>query len=219
MFLFYTLMCRNYQEYKWKPCWSQIGTFQKSMPKLFSKMVSLWVEDGVKRNTFQLQSCREFHGKCSGHKVHLIPSMDGRDKPAPLRPKMGRWESKRLYKGRNPSSWETPPPTNLQPWERRFRLPHGSHLYGGGLPWSQEGRGLRGGAPRWCRRWGSPPRRRRRRRRPRPSLLISTIFTAISITNSSYYTVVHPPTHLCTILCKHGVWCYNIYPIIYVMFA
>jgi hypothetical protein len=40
MFLFYTLICRNYQEYKWKPCWSQIGTFQKSVPELFSKMVS-----------------------------------------------------------------------------------------------------------------------------------------------------------------------------------
>jgi hypothetical protein len=56
-------------------------------------------------------------------------------------------------------------------------------------------------------------------RRPRPSLLISAIFTAISITNSSYYAVIHPPTHLCTILCKHGVSCYNIYPMIYVMFA
>jgi hypothetical protein len=40
-----------------------------------------------------------------------------------LRPKMGRRESERLYKGRNPSSWETPPPTNLQPREPRFRLP------------------------------------------------------------------------------------------------
>jgi hypothetical protein len=48
IFLFYTLMCRNYQEYKWKPCWSQIGTFQKSVLELFSKMVTLQVEDGVK---------------------------------------------------------------------------------------------------------------------------------------------------------------------------
>jgi hypothetical protein len=134
MFLFYTLMCRNYQEYKWKPCWSQIGTFQKSVPKLFLKMVTLQVEDGIKRKTLQLQSCREFHGECSGHKIHLIPSPDGRAKPALLRPKMGRWESKRLYKGRNPSSWGTPPPTNLQPPEPRFCLPHGSHLHGGGLP-------------------------------------------------------------------------------------
>jgi hypothetical protein len=30
--------------------------------------------------------------------------------------------------------------------------------------------------------------------------------------------VVHPPTHLCTILCKYGIWCYNIYPMIYVIF-
>jgi hypothetical protein len=62
MFLFYTLMCSNYQEYKWKPCWSQIGTFLKSVPELFSKMVTLRVEDGVKRKTLQLQSCREFQG-------------------------------------------------------------------------------------------------------------------------------------------------------------
>jgi hypothetical protein len=202
-------MCRNYQEYKWKPCWSQIGTFQKSAPELFSKMVTLQVEDGVKRKTLQLQSCRKFHGERSGHKIHLIPSPDGRDKPSLLQPKMGRRESERLYKGRNPSSWGTPPPTNLQPPEPRFCLPHGSHLHGGGLPWSHEGRVLSDGAPPWCRRWGSPPRRRRRRR-PRTSLLISAIFTAISITNSSYYAVVHPPTHLCTVLCKYGVWCYNI---------
>jgi hypothetical protein len=164
MFLFYTLMCRNYQEYKWKPCWSQIGTFQKSIPKLFSKMVTLQVEDGIKRKTPLLQSCREFHGIRSRHKIHLIPNPDGRDKPAPMRPKMGRRESERLYKRRNPSLWETSPPTNLQPPEPCFSLPHGSHLHGGGLPWSHEGRGLRGGAPPWCRRRGrSLPRPRPRR--------------------------------------------------------
>jgi hypothetical protein len=134
MFLFYTLMCRNYQKYKWKPCCSQIGTFQKSVPELFLKMVMLRIEDGVKRKTIQLQSCREFYGERSGHKTHLISSPDGRDKPAPLRPKMGRQKSERLYKGRNPSSWETPPPMNLQPPEPHFCLSHGSHLHGGGLP-------------------------------------------------------------------------------------
>jgi hypothetical protein len=105
MFLFYTLMCKNYQEYKWKPCWSQIGTFQKSVPELFLKMVTLRVEDSVKWKTLQLQSCREFHGKRSGHKIHLIPSPDGRVRPDLVWPKMGRWESERLYKGRNPNSW------------------------------------------------------------------------------------------------------------------
>jgi hypothetical protein len=124
MFLFYTLMYRNYQEYKWKPCWSKIGTFQKSMPELFSKMVTLRVEYCIKQKILQLQSCREFHVERSGNNIHLIPSPDGQDKPAPLRPKMGRRESKRLYKGGNPSSWETPPPTNLQPPEPGFRLPH-----------------------------------------------------------------------------------------------
>jgi hypothetical protein len=191
--------------------------FQKSVPELFSKMVTLQVEYSIKQKALHLQSCREFYGKRSGHKIQLIPSPNGQVSPDLVRPKMGRWESERLYKGRNPSSWGTPPPTNLQPPEPRFCFLHRSHLHGGGLPWSHEGRGLRGGAPPWCRRRGSPPRRRRRR--PRPSLLISAIFTTISITNSSYYAVAHPPTHHCTVLCKHGVWCYNIYPMIYVMFA
>jgi hypothetical protein len=175
-------MCRNYQEYKWKPCWSQIGTFLKSVPELFSKMVTLRVEENIKRKTLQLQSCREFYGKRSGHKIRLILSPDGRVRPNLVRPKMEGWKSEKLYKGRKPNSWETPPPMNLQPPEPCFRLPHGSHLHWGGLPWSHEGRGPRGGAPPWCRRRGSLPRRRRLR----PSLLISAIFTAISITNSSW---------------------------------
>jgi hypothetical protein len=134
MFLFYTLTCRNYQEYKLKPCWSQIGTFQKSVPELFLKIVTLRVERSVKRKTLQLQSCREFHGKRSGHKIHLIPSSDGRVRPNLVHPKIGRQESERLYKGRNPSSWGTLPSTNLQPPEPHFRFAHGSHLHGGGLP-------------------------------------------------------------------------------------
>jgi hypothetical protein len=136
MYLFYTLMCRNYQEYKWKPCWSQIETFQKSVPELFFKMVTLRVEYCVKRKTLKVQSCREFHCKRSGHKIRLIPSPDGQVRPDLVRHKMRRRESERLYKERNPSSWGTPPPTNLHPPEPRFRLSHGSHLHGGGLlPW------------------------------------------------------------------------------------
>jgi hypothetical protein len=154
MFLFYTLMCRNYQEYKWKPCWSQIGTFQKSVPELFSKMVTLQVEDSVKRKTLQLQSCREFYDKRSGHKINLIPSPDGRVRHNLVRPKMGRRESERLYKGRNPSSWRTPPPTNLQPPEPRFRLPHGSHLHGEG---SHEAMKEGGSAAARAPRCSSPP--------------------------------------------------------------
>jgi hypothetical protein len=129
MFLFYTLMCRNYQEYKWKPCWSQIGTFLKSVPECFSKMVMLRVEDGIKRKTLQLQSYREFHSKRSGHKIRLIPSPDDRVRPDLVWPKIERRKSEKLYKGRKPNSWETSPPTNLQPPELRFRLPHGSHLH------------------------------------------------------------------------------------------
>jgi hypothetical protein len=209
MFLFYTLMCSNYQEYKWKPYWSQIGTFQKSVSELFSKMVMLWVEYSVKQKIRQLQSCREFHGKRSGYKIYLIPSLESRVRPNLVWPKMGRRESERLYKGRNPSSWGTPPPTNLQPPEPCFRLLHGSHLHGGGLPRSHEGWGLRGGAPPWCRRQGrSSPHRRRHRHAPLAALF--NVFTAISITNSSLYKVIHPPTHLYTVLCKHGVRCYKL---------
>jgi hypothetical protein len=134
MFSFYTLMCRNYHEYKWKPCWSQIGTFLKSVPEFFSKMVTLRVKDSVKRKTSQLQSCRKFYGKRSGHKIRLIPRLDGRVRPELVWPKMGRRKSEKLYKGRKPNSWGTPPPTNLQPPEPHFRLPHGSHLHGGGIP-------------------------------------------------------------------------------------
>jgi hypothetical protein len=128
-------------------------------------MVTLRVEDSVKQKILQLQSCREFHGKRSEYKIHLILSPDGWVRPDLVQPKMGRRESERLYKWRNSSSWGTPPPTNLQPLEPRFRLPHGYHLHGGGLPLSHEGRGLRGGAPPWCRQRGSPPCHRRRHHR------------------------------------------------------
>jgi hypothetical protein len=209
-------MCRNYEEYKWKPCWSQIGTFQKFVPELFSKIVTLQVEDGAKRKTLQLQSCRKFHGERSEHKIHLIPSPNGRDKPAPLRSKMGRRKSKRLYKGRNPSSVGdtsthkfvatratfSPPPWIPSPWGRAPMKPWSKGAKGRRFPMIPAA-GKESPAPS-----PAPPPL------PAPSLLLSTIITAIFIT----YTVVHPPTHLCTILYKHDVWCYNIYPMIYVMF-
>jgi hypothetical protein len=69
MFFFYTLMCRIYQEYKRKPCWSQIGTFQKSVSEFVSKMVTLRVEDGIKRKTPQLKSCWKF---CEEHSKYKI---------------------------------------------------------------------------------------------------------------------------------------------------
>jgi hypothetical protein len=109
-------------------------------------MVTLRVEDSIKRKTLQLQSCREFHGKRSGCKIDLIPSPNGRVRPDLVRPKMGRWESERLYKGRSPSSSGTPPPTNLQTPEPHFRLPHGSHLRGGRAPikpWRKGAKGRR----------------------------------------------------------------------------
>jgi hypothetical protein len=86
-------------------------------------MITLRVEDSVKRKTLHLQSCREFHGKRYEYKIHLIPSPDGWVRPNLAWPKMGRRKSERLYKGRNPSSWGTPPPMNLQPPEPCFCLP------------------------------------------------------------------------------------------------
>jgi hypothetical protein len=220
MFLFYSLMCRNYQEYKRKPCWSRIGTFLKSVWKLFLKIGTYRTEDDVKRKNSSRESCREFSPNGSGHKIRPNPSPDGRDKPDLLQPYMGWRESEKLYKGRNLTREEHLIPTNFQPPKPRFCLPHGPHLHGGGLPRSHEGRGLRGGAPPWNRRRRrSPLRHRRCRRRPAPLAALSAVFTAISITNSSLYSVVHPPTNLCTVLCKHVVWCYNIYPMIYDMFV
>jgi hypothetical protein len=69
------------------------------VPKLFSKMVTLRVEDSVKRKTLQLQSCREFHGKHSEHKIHLIPSLDGRVRPELLRPRWGDGNPRDYIKG------------------------------------------------------------------------------------------------------------------------
>jgi hypothetical protein len=105
----------------------------ESVSKLFSKMATLRVENGFKRKTLLLQSCREFHGKRYGHKIRMITSPDGQVRPDLVRSKRGRRKSKKLYKGRKPNSWETPRPTNLQPPEPRFRLPHRSHLHGEGL--------------------------------------------------------------------------------------
>ena len=220
MFLFYSLMCRNYQEYKRKHCWSRIWTFLKSVWKLFSNIDPFRPEDDVKLKKSSHESCREFSPNNSRVKIRPNRSPDGGEKPDLLKVQRGWRKSESLYKGRKPNSWGTPPPTNLQPPKPCFCLPHGSHLHGGGLPRSHEGRGLRGGASPWCRRRGrSSPRHRRRRRRPALLAAPFTVFTAISITISSLYSVVHPPINLCTVLCKHGVWCYNIYPMIYVMFS
>ena len=79
-------------------------------------------------------------------------------------------ENPRIYiKGGKLGRGQDPIPTNFQPPNPRFCLPHGPHLHGGGLPRSHEGRGLRGGAPPWNRRRRrSPLRHRRCRRRPAP---------------------------------------------------
>jgi hypothetical protein len=169
-------------------------------------MVMLQVEDGVKRKTPQLQSCWNFFEERSRHKIYLIPCPDDRDKPDPLNPRLGDGNPRSYIKGRNLTRGGTPPPTNCSRQKPRFCLSHGYHLHGGGLPRSHEGRGLRGGAPPWCRRQGrSSPRRCRR-----PASLAAPFIVFISITNSSLYTVVHPPTNLCTVLYKHGVRCYKL---------
>jgi hypothetical protein len=66
----------------------------------------------------------EFHDERSGHKIYLIPSSDGRDKPAPLQPKMGRRESERVvgdtstYEFTATRSTFWPPPWIPSPWGR-----------------------------------------------------------------------------------------------------
>jgi hypothetical protein len=62
-------------------------------------MVTLRVEDGVKRKILQLQSCREFHGERFGHKTHLIPSTGGRDKPLHCGPRWGDGNPRDYIKG------------------------------------------------------------------------------------------------------------------------
>ena len=166
MFLFYYLMCRNYQEYKRKPCWCRIGTFLKSVWELFTKFASLTLEDYVKWRPGCYESCHnvpyeEFKPAISPIGVRMRPVG-----PFWWNPKRGWRKSEKIYKGRKPNSWRTPPPTNFSHQKPRFCLPHGSHLHGGGLPRSHKGGRLRGGAPSWCRRRGRSSPRRRRRRRP-----------------------------------------------------
>jgi hypothetical protein len=72
-----------------------------------------------------------FKKKRSWHKIHLISSPNGRVRPDLVWPNRGRWKSEKLYKGRNPSSRGTPPPTNLQPPEPRFRGSHEAMKEGG----------------------------------------------------------------------------------------
>ena len=219
MFLFYYLMCRNYQEYKRKPCWSRIGTFLKSVWELFTKIASLTLEDDIIWRPGCYENCHNFPYEDFKPEISPIGVRTRPVGPFWWNPKRGWRKSEKIYKGRKPNSWRTPPPTNFSHQKPRFCLPHGSHLHGGGLPRSHEGGRLRGGAPQACRRRGkefpAPPA-------PPPpcaaALPLSAVFTAISITISSLYSVVHPPTNLCTVLCKHGVWCYNIYPMIYIMF-
>jgi hypothetical protein len=68
---------------------------------------------------------------------------------------------------------------------------------------NHEGRGLRAALPHDVGgREGAP---RAAAGAPAPLAALFIIFTTISITNSSLYTVIYPPTHLCTVLCKHGV--------------
>ena len=69
-------MCRNYQEYKRKPCWSRIGTFQKSIHQQFLEIVSLTLENNVKWKTCLLQMCGKFYANNPGLKIQPNPSLD-----------------------------------------------------------------------------------------------------------------------------------------------
>ena len=82
-------MCRNYQEYKWKPYWSQIGTFQKSVHKQFLEIVSLTLEEDVKWKIRLLQKCGEFYANNSGAKIWPNPSPYASEKPVFVEPRRG----------------------------------------------------------------------------------------------------------------------------------
>ena len=214
MFLFYSLMCRNYQEYKRKTCWSRIGTLLKSVPELFSEFASLTLEDDVIWRPGCYKSCHNFPYEDFKPEISPIGVRTRPVDPFWWNPKRGWRKSEKIYKGRKPRSWPTPhthkfpatkatflpPPWIPSPWGRAPKK-----------PWRREAKGRR--SPSLPAAGKGVPRTA-----GAAALPLSAVFTAISITISSLYSVVHPPTNLCTVLCKHGVWCYNIYPMIYIMF-
>ena len=133
MFLFYTLMCRNYQIRQSKPCWSRIGTFQKSVSKLFSNIVTFGPEDNVKWKSNLLQSCGKFSADGSRLKIQPNPSPDGWDISVLLNLKIWWREFGNLYKERKPRSQGATnfPPPQQPSWGGE---PPQHHLHHQGQP-------------------------------------------------------------------------------------
>ena len=115
MFLFYSLMCRNYQEYKRKPCWSRIGTFLKSVWELFTKIASLTLEDDVIWRPGCYESCHNFPYEDFKPEISPIGVRTRPVGPFWWNPKRGWRKSESLYKEENPRSWEAAKTTNFPP--------------------------------------------------------------------------------------------------------
>jgi hypothetical protein len=101
MFLFYTLMCRNYKEYKRKPCWSQIGTFQKSVPERFSKMVTLRVEDASNGKLPNYKVVGNFTGNVRDIKFNWFQVRTAEINPIHCNPRLGDRNPRSYIKGGN----------------------------------------------------------------------------------------------------------------------
>ena len=86
MFLFYTLMCRNYLELirvqKKEILLQSNWTFLKSVWELFSKMARTDL-----KMTSNQKICGDFSANRSRPKIRPNPSPDGRDIPVLLKPK------------------------------------------------------------------------------------------------------------------------------------
>ena len=115
MLFFYSLMCRNYQEYKRKPCWTRIRTFLKSAWELFIEIISLTPDDDVKWKSNVIHSCGKFYFHNPELNIWPNPSPDAPDMPVFVSPKTGWRKSESQYKGRNPRSWKPPRTTNFPP--------------------------------------------------------------------------------------------------------
>ena len=214
MFLFYSLMCRNYQKIQKETLLESNWDFLEICPtSLFN-----WSRFGPKTTS------NGEHIFCKSVGNFLLINLDVTFGPFGVRK---LWESPFYSSPR----WDDGNPRSYIKGGNLIRggllhpriSSHQSHAFASPMdpismgrapkkPWRREAKGRR--SPMMPAAGKDSPRRRR------PALLaaLSAVFTAISITNSSLYSVIHPPTDLCTVLCKHGVWCYNIYHMIYVMF-
>ena len=118
MFLFYTLMCRNYQIGQRKPCWSRIGIFLNLSENSFRRL-SVWPSKITSnRNHFAYKVIKNFHT------FRLSPRSAQSEFVCGLQTRFtedlklvtGIWrKSESHYKWRKSRSWKTPSTTNFPP--------------------------------------------------------------------------------------------------------